>query len=192
MEKKRKVYAPFSLTSEAGVGQTPVEGYIDVNQVIYPTVNTGTVNENGKWVGVKSDDRDFMGFTKAESISNGGSALFPDTTEFPSINMADYRYVLIAFKPTQAGNIAIEAVMGPDTEPFANLSPVRAAVTLRGNEDFSSVIEDLMKDSAETLAADVWNIYRIDRMKGQRNLQFFVTNNTGAINTIEFAFMRLV
>ena len=40
MYKKRKAYAPFSQTIEAGVAQTPVEGYIDVNQTIYPTVNT--------------------------------------------------------------------------------------------------------------------------------------------------------
>ena len=52
MERKRKAYAPFSQTSEAGVAQTPVEGYIDVNQTIYPTVQTGVVNENGTWVGV--------------------------------------------------------------------------------------------------------------------------------------------
>ena len=44
MAKERKAYAPFSLTSEAGVAQTPVEGYIDVKQQIYPTVTTGTIN----------------------------------------------------------------------------------------------------------------------------------------------------
>ena len=60
MDKKRKVYAPFSQTSEAGVAQTPVEGYIDVNQTIYPTVNTGVVDEKGQWAGVKSDDADFF------------------------------------------------------------------------------------------------------------------------------------
>ena len=69
---KRKAYAPFSLTSEAGVAQTPVEGYIDVEQKIYPIVSTGTINENGKWAGVKSDDTEFFGFTKAENVTNGG------------------------------------------------------------------------------------------------------------------------
>jgi hypothetical protein len=64
MARKRKAYAPFSLTSEAGVAQTPLEGYIDVDQQIYPTVNTGTVNENGKWSGVKSNDVEFIEFTK--------------------------------------------------------------------------------------------------------------------------------
>ena len=87
MDKKRKVYAPFSLTSEAGVAQTPVEGYIDVNQTIYPTVNTGTINENGTWTGVKSNDPEFMGFTKAIQVADSGIALFPDTNNHPSINM---------------------------------------------------------------------------------------------------------
>ena len=72
MDKKRKAYAPFSLTSEAGVAQTPGEGYIDVNQSIYPTVNTGTINENGKWAGVKSDDNEFFAFTKHVAVPNGG------------------------------------------------------------------------------------------------------------------------
>ena len=74
---KRKAYAPFSLTSEAGVGQTPVEGYIDVEQKIYPTVQTGVVNENGKWVGVKASDTEFRNFTSDVLIANGGSITVP-------------------------------------------------------------------------------------------------------------------
>ena len=59
MTQKRKAYAPFSLTSEAGVGQTPVEGYIDVNQMIYPSVDTGVIDENGEWKGVQANDKEF-------------------------------------------------------------------------------------------------------------------------------------
>ena len=45
MSKDRKVYAPFSLTSElGGVTQTPVEGYIDVEQRIKPTLTVGSVD----------------------------------------------------------------------------------------------------------------------------------------------------
>ena len=144
MDKKRKAYAPFSLTSEAGVGQTPVEGYIDVNQVIYPTVNTGTVNENGKWVGVKASDDEFIGFTKAVAVANGGEALFPDTNNHPSIDMTDFRTIFLAFKSSRTGNIAMEAIMGPDTVAFANLQPVGSGATLRlgsgggSNSTFSS------------------------------------------------------
>ena len=67
MAKERKAYAPFSLTSEAGVAQTPVEGYIDVRQEIYPIVSTGTINENGKWTGVKASDDEFIGFGRFNS-----------------------------------------------------------------------------------------------------------------------------
>ena len=57
---KRKAYAPFSLTSEAGVSQTPVEGYIDVEQKVYPVISTGVVNEFGQWTGVVANDKAFI------------------------------------------------------------------------------------------------------------------------------------
>ena len=83
MEKKRKAYAPFSLTSEAGVGQTPVEGYVDVNQMIYPSVDTGVIDENGEWKGVKANDKEFIAFTKDETIPNTGDlTLFGLTRSF--------------------------------------------------------------------------------------------------------------
>ena len=195
MDKKRKVYAPFSLTSEAGVAQTPVEGYIDVNQTIYPTVNTGTVNENGTWTGVKSDDTNFIGLSRAESIANGGEVLFPDTAERNHINMQGFSDIILALKPTAGGNCVINAVMGPDTVRFANLEPVNAAATLKGKpaaEVGSSLISVLL-DTSESLTADVWNIFMIFRgFKDQKNLQFKITNNSGGQSDIEFGFMRLV
>jgi len=195
MDKKRKVYAPFSLTSEAGVTQTPVEGYIDVNQVIYPTINTGTVNENGKWAGVKSDDVNFIAFTKALGVADGGEALFPDTTKFPSLDMSGFQDFFLAIKPSRGGNVAIEAVMGPDTERFANLSPVVAGAGLRGNIDpRSASCDGLFSDSAELLQPDAWNILYIGvgRLAGQRHMQIKITNNSGGNSDIEVAFMRLI
>ena len=195
MDKKRKVYAPFSLTSEAGVAQTPVEGYIDVNQTIYPTVNTGTVNENGTWTGVKSDDTNFIGLSRAESIANGGEVLFPDTAERNHINMQGFSDILLALKPTAGGNCVINAVMGPDTVRFANLEPVNAAATLKGKpaaEVGSSLISVLL-DTSESLTADVWNIFNIQaQLAGQRNMQIRIVNNSGQASTIEFGFMRLI
>ena len=195
MEKKRKVYAPFSLTSEAGVTQTPVEGYIDVNQVIYPTVNTGTVNENGKWAGVKSDDNEFIGISKAEGLANGGEVLFPDTAARNHIDMQGFSDIIIALKPTNAGNCAINAVMGPDTVRFANLQPVNAAASLKGKPaaEVGSSLITVFLDSSESLTANVWNIFTIQaQLAGQRNMQFKITNNSGGASTIEFGFMRLV
>ena len=196
MEKKRKVYAPFSLTSEAGVAQTPVEGYIDVNQVIYPTVNTGTVNENGTWAGVKSDDVEFFGFTKGLAVGGGGSILVaPDTNNVPSLDMTGFNDLLIAIKPTNAGNYAISAIMGPDTVRFANLEPVNAGTLLRGNVDpRSASIDNLLEDAAESLTENVWNIFYtgVGRLANQKNLQIKIANNSGGSSDIEVAFMRLV
>jgi hypothetical protein len=190
---KRKAYAPFSLTSEAGVAQTPVEGYIDVEQKIYPTVSTGTVNENGKWAGVKSDDTDFFGITTHPAVGNGGDTLSPDTGTLNFIDMTGFNDIFIAIKPTNGGNCAIKAVMGPDTNRFANLQPVNPATPLRGNRAGTQVASDLLFDTAESLTADVWNIFYIGQnLKGQKNLQFMVTNNSGGESTIEVAFMRLV
>ena len=192
---KRKAYAPFSLTSEAGVAQTPVEGYIDVEQKIYPTVSTGTVNENGKWAGVKSNDDEFIGLTKAVSIPNGGEVLFPDTSNVPSIDMTGFSSLFIAIKPTNAGNYATEAVMGPDTIRFANLEPVNAAAALKGNADRTNIssLASALIDSSEALTADVWNIfYILDKLGNQKNMQFKITNNSGGSSNIVFGFMRLI
>ena len=197
MERKRKVYAPFSQTSEAGVTQTPVEGYIDVNQTIYPTVSTGVVNEKGQWSGVKSSDTEFIGLSKAVAVPNTAEVLFPDSNDFPSIDMTGFKDIFIAFKSSRAGQIGLIAKMGPDTLPFANLSPVNAASTLKmagtGSTEqtgFNSIIQD----SNETLVADVWEIFYIqNRAKDQKNMQFKMTNSTGGeMTTVEFAFMRLV
>ena len=192
MDKKRKVYAPFSLTSEAGVAQTPVEGYIDVNQTIYPTVNTGTVNENGTWTGVKSSDSDFFGITKHLAIPNGTATLSPATSQRDFIDMTGFNGLFIAIKPTNGGSYPIAAVMGPDTNRFANLEPVDAAANLRGSVFGRDNLGDLLTATV-TLTADVWNIFSMDGLfPNQKNLQFKVTNSSGGNSDIEVAFMRTV
>jgi hypothetical protein len=197
MAKKRKAYAPFSLTSEAGVGQTPVEGYIDVDQQIYPTVSTGTVNENGKWVGVKASDSEFIGFTKDELIADGSGILVPTGAKENDnkIDMTGYTDLFIALKPTRTGNYRFAAVMAPDTIPFANLSPTNAGNELRGNiaQSAPADFEFLFLDSAESCAADIWNIFIIGSvLREQKNLQISITNNSGGESTMEFAYMRLL
>tara|TARA_Y100000356_G_scaffold58782_1_gene47678 strand:+ start:112 stop:696 length:585 start_codon:yes stop_codon:yes gene_type:complete len=194
MDKKRKVYAPFSLTSEAGVAQTPVEGYIDVNQTIYPTVNTGTINENGTWTGVKSSDSEFFGFTKGEGIANGGSFLTPDNGTELNIDMSGFSDLFIAVKTTRGGNYGLSAVMGPDTIRFANLQPVDAASPLRGTNVIGSNCDKLFTDTVEVLTADVWEIFYVGgaMLRDQKNMQMLITNNAGGDADIEVAFMRLI
>ena len=200
MDKKRKAYAPFSLTSEAGVAQTPVEGYIDVNQSIYPVVNTGVVNENGKWEGVKADDSEFRIFAADLLVGNGAAIEVPTgpAAEDNFIDMSGFNSMFIAFKVTNTGNYRIEAIMAPSTYSFSNLTPVNEGAVLRGNTNAwngssLSEIGNLVLDSSDTLTADKWNIFAIqDRLAGQKSFQLKVTNNSGGDSDIQFAYMRLV
>mgnify|MGYP005828208317 CR=1 FL=1 len=194
MDRKRKVYAPFSQTSEAGVTQTPVEGYIDVSQMIYPIVNTGVVNEKGQWAGVKSSDDDFRILGTEDAVPNGQDILAPGG-DTPFIDMTGFNHIQIAILVTNGGNMGIRAIMGPDTESYANLKPVNPASDLKGNQSQTTPadLEDIFLDSAQNLTADVWNIFMIRNvLADQKLLQFKITNNTGGNSDIQFAYMRLV
>ena len=195
MPYERTGYAPWSLTREAGVESATVDGTIQVPQYVYPNLDTGFIDEKGVWQGRKSNDRSFIGITKALSIPNGGEVLAPDTNNFPAIDMTGFFSLQIAIKPTNGGSYATTAVMGPDTENYANLTPVNPAATLRGlsfNRNLS-VFDEALVDGSETLTADVWNIFMIQGvLANQKLLQFKITNNSGGASDIEFAFMRLV
>ena len=184
----------MALTREAGVESATVDGTLQIPQYGQPTIDIGFIDEKGNWQGRKSSDRDFIGITRAESIPNGSAILVPDTNNFPMINMRGFTDLLIALKPTNGGNVAIKAVIGPDTQPFANLTPVNAAITMKINsQSDGNDFTDGFQDTAETLTADVWNIYMIQkRLSGQQNMQFQITNNSGGESTIQFGFMRLV
>lgn len=195
MDRKRKVYAPFSQTSEAGVTQTPVEGYIDVNQTIYPIVNTGVVNEKGQWVGVKSDDDEFEILGTELAVPDNQLILAPGGNE-PFIDMTGFSDLFIALKVSNGGNYAFEAVMGTDTEPFANLTPVNAASSLLGaytNVNQPNDLETLFSDASQSLTADVWEIFIIQGLlRSQKNMQFKITNASGGSSDMQFAYMRLI
>ena len=192
MVYERTGYAPWSLTREAGVQSATVDSEIEVPQYLQPTINTGIVDDKGDWKGIKSSDEQFIGLSKAEAIPNGGEVLFPDTNDFPSINMTGYYDIIIAIKPSNGGDVALSGVMGPDTTPFANLTPVNAAADLKGavrQTDFNN----LLADGADSMTADVWNIFYIQNsLVGQKNIKFKITNNSGGSGNIEFGFMRLV
>ena len=106
--------------------------------------------------------------------------------------MTGFNDIQIAIRPSNGGNFAIEAVMGPDTESYANLSPVNAAAVLKGAIDRNDM-DTLLLDSAESLTADVWNIFYIgNQLKNQKLLQFKITNNSGGSSDIEIMYLRIV
>ena len=162
-----------------------------------PVLDTGFVDEKGDWKGAKSNDKDFIAFQTDAAIANGGTILTPGVNPDGTwpLNMTGYTDIQIAIKPTNGGNCAITAVMGPDSNSYANLSPVNPAAALKGARlDIEpSDFDSLFVDGAETLTADVWNIFMIQGLlKNQKLLQFQITNNSGDISTIETAYMRIV
>ena len=193
MPSKRTGYAPWSLTREAGVQSATVDGTIEVPQYLQPTIDTRYVDFKGNWKGRRSDDEQFIGLTKYEGIANGTAILGPDTSNMPKIDMTGYTDLVIAMKPTNGGSYAYTAVMGQDTQPYANLSPVNPNTVIRIIPEYSSDnFVDAMSDSYSQ-NADVWTIFHVlDRLRGQKNLQIRITNNSGDASDIEFGFMRLV
>ena len=199
MVQKREAYAPWSLTRKAGVQSATVNGDIEVPQFIQPTLDTGFVDEKGDWKGRTSSEEQFHSFAKDEAIANGGEILAPQIasgTKWP-LDMTGFNNVIIAIRPSNAGDYRFTAVMGPNDLSFANLRPVNPASTLKGYvRAGAGAFDDLMYDAAEALAADVWNIIIISGsppvLANQKLLQFKIKNNSGGESDIETAFMRLV
>jgi hypothetical protein len=196
MVRNRKGLAPWSLAREAGIESATVDGTIEVPQLVQPVLDTGFVDEKGDWKGAKSDDKDFIAFLTDPGIANGGTILTPDVNPDGTwpIDMTGYNDIMIAIRPTNGGNYQIHAVMGPDSVSFANLNPVNPAALLRGHDNTTTAtIHDLLSDGAESLTADVWNIFNIQStLRNQKLLQFSIVNNSGGASDIETAFMRLV
>ena len=195
MVRNRKGLAPWSLAREAGIESATVDGTIEVPQYVQPTLNTGFVDEKGDWKGAKSSDKDFIAFRTDAAIAHGGTIITPSVNvdgTWP-LDMTGYCDIVVAIKVTNGGDYAITAVMGPDTNSFANLNPINAAATLRGQTGSGNSVVDLFVDTAESLTEDVWNVFIIqERVRNQKLLQFKIVNSCGDVSTIETAFMRLV
>tara|TARA_R110002110_G_scaffold300525_1_gene514572 strand:+ start:1197 stop:1778 length:582 start_codon:yes stop_codon:yes gene_type:complete len=193
MPSKRTGYAPWSLTREAGVLSATVDGTIEVPQSVQPTIRTGFCDEKGNWVGEKSSDNNFFGFTKHLVVPNTNTVLAPSTGDIDRINMEGFNALQLAVRVTRTGAFTLTAVMGPDTNSFLNIQPVNAAGVIRIIDSISEGWEDAVND-AESCIADVWEIFTITtpRLRNQNNLQFKITNGSGGNSDIEVAFRRLV
>ena len=193
-----KTVTPFSTRAKEGATDSPLGDFVDVPQVITSTASAGFFDENGKLTGNTSTDRQWKGFTKHESIPNGQTVLVPANNDEDHINMTGFTKIFIAIKPTRGGNCAITAVMGPDTNTFLGLEPLDAASTLQGSNPSATgnAFSDLFNDSAQSLTADVWNIFIIGgnnttgELAEQKNLQFKIVNNAGGDSTLDFAYLR--
>ena len=191
-----KDFAPWSAETAQGIKTDPVNSNIDVKQQVVPALTVGTINaKTGEWTGVLESDTAFLIDATHEAVANGAATLSPQAQP-DFIDMTGYSDIIIAIKPSNGGNVAIEAVMGPNTNYFANLEPVNAAAAIRimnASPSTQDGFSNAVQDSTEALTADVWNIYRIaDRVSSQKNLQFKITNNSGGNSNIQFAYLRVV
>ena len=190
-------FAPWSAETAQGIKTDPVDSNIRVRQEVVPAITVGTVNAlTGEWTGVIESDTAFLIDPVHAGIPNGAAVLSPQASDHEYIDMTGYSDIIIAIKPSNGGNVAIEAVMGPNTNYFANLEPVNAAAAIRimnASPSTQDGFSNAVQDSTEALTADVWNIYRIaDRVSSQKNLQFKITNNSGGNSNIQFAYLRVV
>jgi len=190
-----KAITPFSTRAKEGATDAPLGDFVTVDQTITSTANAGFFDKNtGKFEGVLGSDKLFTIDATHEAVPDGALVLSPQATP-DYIDMTGFNDLFYAIKPSNGGNVAVEAVMGPATNTFSNLSPVNPASTLEGNipDGYGVIIRDLFKDSAESLTADVWNIFIIGSvLRQQKLLQFKITNNSGGESDIEFAYMRMV
>jgi len=191
-----KAITPFSTRAKEGATDAPLGDFVVVDQTITSTANAGFYDKNtGKFEGVLGSDKLFTIDATHEAVPNTGEVLSPQATP-DYIDMTGFSDLFIAIKPSTGGNVAIGAVMGPDSNSFANLTPVNASALLRGalpSRLVDDSMDNMLDDTQEALTANRWNIFSIqNRLSNQKLLQFKITNNSGAESDIDFAYLRVV
>jgi len=188
-------FAPWSAETAQGIKTDPVDSNIKVRQEVVPAITVGTVNAlTGEWTGVIESDTAFQIDPTFEAVANGASILAPQRSSHEYIDMTNFSDLFIALNPSAGGNYAIQAVMGPTTYSYANLTPVAAGRVLRGNTVTTpTAFVTALVDGAEDCQTDLWNILSIQTtLANQKLLQFSITNNSGGPSNIQFAFLRVV
>jgi hypothetical protein len=189
-------FAPWSAETAQGIKTDPVDSNIKVRQEVVPAITVGTVNSlTGEWTGVIESDTAFLIDPTFEAVANGAAILAPQRSDHEYIDMTGFSDLFIAINPSASGNYAITSVMSPSTYSFANLTPVNAAAYLRGNAAQASPddFENIFQEGAQSMTADVWNIFSINNiLRNWKLLQFQITNNTGGPANIQFASLRVV
>jgi len=191
-----KEYTPWSRESEDGLITSAVDSHVSVSQNVVPALNVGTIDKlSGKWNGVTVSDSTFLVDPVHAGIPNGAAVLSPQQADHEFINMTGFNDLFVAFKVSNGGNYAITAVMGPDSYNYSNLNPVNPATFLRGNAAQASPddFENIFQEGAQSMTANVWNIFSINGiLRNWKLLQFQITNNSGGNSDIQFAALRVV
>jgi len=192
----KRTNSPWSKTYKEGLPTTAVDDHVNIDNTVVGAITTGVIDSaTGQWKGITVTDDNFTIDATHEGVPNTGVVLCPQATP-DYINMKGFKNLFIAIKPTNGGNVAIEAVFGPAHNYFANLTPIRSGSGVRIATDGEPSDEGVYSgfyDATEALSADVWNIYNIQgRLSDQQVLQLQITNNSGGESDIQFAYLRVV
>ena len=118
---KRNANSPWGSAYKEGLPTTAVNDTIDINQELYPSVDTGFIDvSTGKWNGRVATDEQFNIIQIDAGVANGAEILTPSSNPDGTwpLDMTGYSDLLLAIKPSNGGNYKIEAVMGPATTPL--------------------------------------------------------------------------
>ena len=190
----RKSNSPWGSSYKEGLPSTAVNDTVDIDQNVRATITTGVIDvATGQWEGIRLSDKQFLIDETHDGVANGASVL-SHQSQPDFIDMTGYNSLYIAIFQSNAGAYNLEAVMGPSTNYFANLTPINAGATLQGAYDTNLTgLSDVVKAISFSATADVWNIISIqDRMLGQKVLQVKISNQSGDVSNIQFAYLRVV
>lgn len=189
MPYNRKAIAPWSTEREQGIESATVDSNIETPQYLQPIVDTGVINKDGNWIGNTTSDRVFFDFQKDEAIANGAEILSNKV-----VKMYGYNKLNIGLKVSRAGDYNFLLLFGGDADNnYLNLNPINTSgqpkATIR-TDSSTNAFSTLLND-AETIGADVWNIFQVNDMDGF-NIKLKIINNSGGNADIETAIQRLV
>jgi len=191
----RKSIAPWSERVAEGLIDQPIDSSITASQTLTAIVDTGFIDQTGTWRGIVSSDSEFSSIQSDIGIANGVAIITPSQNADGTwpLDMTGFKDVAFAIKVTSAGTYVMAAIQGPTS--FGGLTPVNSGEGLKVAYDGDGTDAGLLDCfyDGETLSPNVWNIFMVlGRTKGQKHLQFKVTNNSGSSSNIDTAFMRLV
>ena len=187
MVYNRTGYAPWSLTREAGVQSATVDGTIEVPQYIQPTLDTGFVDENGNWIGIKSSDDLFREFQTDLAIANNGEVISNNT-----ISTYGFSKVNLALQVSRAGDYFFETILGGDAnDNYLNLNPLHTGGSLKATKDNGSAFSSILSDQESLGSTGVWFVFQVVDI-GDFQFKFKITNQSGGNSDIKMAVQRLI
>jgi len=181
---------PWSVrTISEGGTDSPVGDLVPVPDKISPVVNTGFIALSGKYTGLPADDLSFTFQDPEVGLAPGADMDF-------AVNMLRHDIMILAILDSSGNNINVDIIANNPTtlsgpySPFADVG-VNGAVPWLLNKRTDGILQDIVADTSETLAA-TWVFYKVFQLRGTQ-IRLVIHNNDGAaVGTISTAYLRLV